>query len=79
VTFSFEVLKYETDVSKAPENGCYVKGLYLEGAGWDNKNGVLEEAQPKCLFLEMPALYFLPVLEKEESLDAKPRHSSTSL
>lgn len=44
VTFSFEVLKYETDVQIPPENGCRVKGLFLEGAGWNNKEGILEEA-----------------------------------
>ena len=44
VTFTFKVLKYETVLDKAPDNGCYIKGLYLEGAGWNNKDGVLEES-----------------------------------
>lgn len=43
VTFSFEVLKLNTEIREAPENGCYIKGLYLEGAGWNDKEGVLEE------------------------------------
>jgi len=37
-------LKYEDDISKAPENGCVVKGLFLEGAGWNNKLSILEES-----------------------------------
>jgi hypothetical protein len=37
-------LKYETDIKKAPENGCYARGLYLEGAGWNNKELILEES-----------------------------------
>lgn len=36
VVFTFHVLKYEDDTTKAPQNGCLVKGLFLEGAGWDN-------------------------------------------
>jgi hypothetical protein len=38
------VLKYETDITNPPENGGYMKGLYLEGAGWNNKEGILEES-----------------------------------
>jgi dynein heavy chain len=70
VTFAFEVLKYEFDISKQPDNGCYIKGLFLEGAGWNNKQGHLEESALKVLYVEMPAMHFLPVLEKEESIEA---------
>lgn len=28
-------MKSENEVKKRPEQGCYVYGLYLEGAGWD--------------------------------------------
>jgi len=24
-----------SDFKKKPEDGCYITGLYLEGAGWD--------------------------------------------
>lgn len=46
-----------------------MKGLFLEGAGWNNKEGILEESHPKALYIEMPIMHFLPVLEKEISLD----------
>ena len=46
-----------------------MRGLYLEGAGWNNKLSILEEAQPKVLFTEMPPMHFLPELEQEISLD----------
>lgn len=62
-------MKYKDNVSKPPENGCVVKGLYLEGAGWNNDESILEEAQPKVLFVEMPPIHFLPELEKEVTLD----------
>ena len=63
------MLKYEADISKRPENGCIAKGLYLEGAGWNNKLSIIEEAQAKILFTEMPPIHFLPELEKVISLD----------
>ncbi len=69
ITFSFEVLKYEVDIKEPPENGCYAKGLFLEGAGWNNKERILEEAHPKLLYTEMPIIHFLPILEQEVSLE----------
>ena len=33
-----------------PRHGCYVSGLYLEGAGWDNKKSVLKKQDPKVCF-----------------------------
>jgi len=56
IGFEFRVLKYEDEVKEAPESGCYVRGLFLEGAGWNNKDGILEESQPKQLFVEMPVV-----------------------
>jgi dynein heavy chain, axonemal len=29
------------------ENGCYVSGLYLEGAGWDHDKQALRRQDPK--------------------------------
>jgi len=36
VSFSFKVLKYDTEIHQAPEVGCYMRGLFLEGAGWND-------------------------------------------
>merc|ERR1712224_407400 len=33
-----------------PKDGCHITGLYLEGARWDRKKGVLAESEPKVLF-----------------------------
>ena len=69
VTFQFDVQKYETEITQPPANGCYVKGLFLEGAGWNNVQGIIEESKPKQLFIEMPVMHFLPALEEEQSLE----------
>jgi dynein heavy chain len=53
-----EVLKkYSQDISSAPNNGSYISGLYLEGAGWDIKSGVLRESNLKEMCVEMPVIH----------------------
>jgi dynein heavy chain len=42
VTFSFKFLNSsKSNLLKAPENGCYAKGLYLEGASWNSEKLLL--------------------------------------
>ena len=45
---------------KAP-SGCYVSGLYLEGAGWDLEKGCLTKSLPKVLIDELPILRIIPI------------------
>ena len=45
---------------KAP-SGCYVSGLYLEGAKWDLKKGCLTKSLPKVLTEELPILRVIPI------------------
>ena len=44
------------DVPVAPEEGVYVHGLYLEGAGWSKVNQKLIESKSKVLFEQMPVI-----------------------
>ena len=41
--------------------GCYVSGLYLEGAGWDIQRSLLMRQEPKKLVQELPILKIIPV------------------
>merc|ERR1719223_1833731 len=49
------------DVSEAPKDGCYLTGLYLEGAAWDFEKGCLRRQDPKVLVTELPILQVVPV------------------
>ena len=36
--------------------GCYLTGMYLEGARWDMVGNCLEESKPKEMFSKMPVI-----------------------
>lgn len=43
-----------------PEDGAYIRGLFLEGASWDATAHVIAESNPRELFVEMPVIHILP-------------------
>ena len=61
VEFDFEVLQKEgPDIAAKPEDGVYIYGLFLEGAGWDPTEHCLVESKPKELFVNFPAIHLDP-------------------
>merc|ERR1712167_259857 len=62
VAFSF-VLKDETSdqLTEKPEDGCYIYGMFLEGARYDPAVKSLVDPRPKELFSVMPPIYMLPI------------------
>ncbi|KNC96829.1 uncharacterized protein SPPG_07663 [Spizellomyces punctatus DAOM BR117] len=67
LTMSFTVL---TDVlpTTAPEDGVYVRGLFIEGARWDRKTNLLGEQYPKQLTDTMPIILITPVNQDDPQL-----------
>jgi len=49
------------EVPSALETGCYVAGLYLEGAAWDAQRRQLRRQEPKVLVQELPILQVIPI------------------
>ena len=49
------------DVSESAHQGCFVSGLYLEGAGWDLKKSCLVRPRPKELIQSLPVLKVIPI------------------
>ncbi|KAM4829514.1 dynein axonemal heavy chain 3 [Thomomys bottae] len=60
VGFEFEVTKQETSMENIPEDGAYIKGLYLEGARWDRKSMQIGESFPKILYDPLPIIWLKP-------------------
>ncbi|KAK5855255.1 hypothetical protein PBY51_005374 [Eleginops maclovinus] len=60
IGFEFEVTKEETNMEEKPEDGAYVKGLFMEGARWDRENMVIGESLPKILFDSLPIIKLRP-------------------
>ncbi|RYH19549.1 hypothetical protein EON65_25935, partial [archaeon] len=46
---------------KTLESGCYVSGLYLEGAAWDHEHSILRAQDPKVLVAELPIMQIIPI------------------
>ncbi|KAM9836557.1 LOW QUALITY PROTEIN: dynein axonemal heavy chain 2 [Aulostomus maculatus] len=49
-----------------PKDGVFVRGLYLEGAGWDKKNSCLVEAEPMRMVCPVPTIHFKPVENRKK-------------
>jgi dynein heavy chain len=57
------------DMTKKPEDGCYIYGFYIEGASWNNNKKQLNDPLPKVLYPQMPYVWFKPVHKSLEKVD----------
>lgn len=55
-----------------------IRGLFLEGAGWDRKDLCLVEAEPMQMVYAMPTIHFKPV-ERKKSSKSKSAHPPSLL
>ena len=53
-------MKQEYTMEKMPEDGAYVRGLFLEGARWDRESLVIGEPLPKILYDSLPIIWLKP-------------------
>ncbi|CAI9619065.1 unnamed protein product [Staurois parvus] len=59
LAYEFQVLPMDTS-DTSPEDGVYINGLFLDGARWDKKSGVMAEQHPKILFDLVPIIWIKP-------------------
>lgn len=66
--FDFEFLKESQvpeSLSQPPQDGCYIYGLYLDGARWDDDHGYLDDPLPKILYYKVPVIWLKPCIQEE--------------
>uniref|UniRef100_A0A6I8P549 Dynein axonemal heavy chain 3 n=1 Tax=Ornithorhynchus anatinus TaxID=9258 RepID=A0A6I8P549_ORNAN len=56
IGFEFE----ESSMETPPEDGAFVKGLFLEGARWDRQMMSIGESHPKILYDPLPVIWLKP-------------------
>jgi dynein heavy chain, axonemal len=70
VAFAFVVRDNMSPTSDAgPEDGCFVSGLFMEGARWDEQSHVIAESRPKELFTTFPVVWLKPEQHRKQPVD----------
>mgnify|MGYP000067473068 CR=1 FL=1 len=66
-TLSFDFLVQTTtpaEITEEPADGCYIYGLFLEGARYDAETKAVNDSLPKQLYTELPPLHLLPIQDR---------------
>ena len=71
LSFDYEVMD-DKEPSVPPEDGAYLKGLFLEGARWDRKARRMAESFPKQLQDTMPIILIVPI--RQDEIQEKPTY-----
>jgi len=74
--WTFKVLKRADRDFRKPETGCLVYGLFLDGARWDDQDGVIGESFPKVLFDSIPHIHIVPCESSKDTTDKKTMYTS---
>ena len=56
----------EKEIKEGPKDGCYIRGLFIEGAKWDSAKKQLGESAPKVLFSDIPVIWLIPSVNRQQ-------------
>ena len=69
LAFDFKIIEKKWDTLKIkPVDGCYIRGLFIEGARWDSLTNAIADSNPKELYTEMPVIWLLPKVNREKPI-----------
>jgi dynein heavy chain len=66
VSFNFIIKEDRWEDLAKPDDGVYIRGLYLEGARWNMGKKSLDESFPKQLYTEFPVMHLMPEKDRKE-------------
>ena len=68
VSFNF-IFRQEdwATLTEKPEDGVYIRGLFLEGARWDSSISSINDSLPKQLYTELPVIHLSPMRNRIET------------
>ncbi|EGF78014.1 hypothetical protein BATDEDRAFT_91203 [Batrachochytrium dendrobatidis JAM81] len=67
LSWEFLVVPDDEPISSSAKDGVYIRGLFLEGAGWDKKNNCLCEPKPMELITPLPSIQFKPIEARKKA------------
>ena len=64
--FKFDILDQlsYSEIKQKPEDGCYIYGMFLEGARWDYSDHMLTDSKPKELYSDLPLIHLVPIKDR---------------
>jgi len=69
-TIAFDFIMLDTfsadSITTKPQDGVFIRGLFLEGARWDPEIRSLNDSRPKQLFSPAPIMHLSPCKDREE-------------
>jgi dynein heavy chain len=71
LVWNFKVLKASQKQFDRPDVGCIVNGLFMDGARWDDIEGVIAESHPKVLFDALPFINMVPTEMLKDGTDRR--------
>lgn len=63
-----EVIDPKGELTKPPQEGVYIYGIFMEGCRWASEQHQLADSRPKELFTDLPCMWFLPIKNREPDL-----------
>ncbi|CCW67051.1 unnamed protein product [Phytomonas sp. Hart1] len=67
ISYSFEWMQMDpSEITSPPPIGCYVNGIFIEGARIDPETMTLAELKPKVLFEPAPLLWLKPIINRSK-------------
>src|SRR4051812_17139718 len=55
------------EIRERPKDGVYIRGLFLEGARWDENQECLVDSRPKELFTQFPVVWLKPEEDRKSN------------